>query len=113
MARLTGKALAEDIANTVLEDSEPERQAEESTRKQQERHRREPKRNEETGPEASGQVVVVVEGSTSSPLSISKVIEPSVIEISGMISVYQMTGGMNVLQLMYQILQLAPRKEMP
>ncbi|KAF8517827.1 hypothetical protein JB92DRAFT_3142213 [Gautieria morchelliformis] len=81
MARLTGKALAEDIANTVLEDSEPERQAEESTRKQQERHRREQqKRNEETGPDASDQVAVVV-ASISSPLFISKVVEPSVIEI--------------------------------
>ncbi|KAF8591431.1 hypothetical protein K439DRAFT_1626837 [Ramaria rubella] len=62
MARLAGKALEYDMANTILEDSEPEREAEEALRKENKRKRREQKikKKQEGGnqPEASNVIIL-------------------------------------------------------
>lgn len=88
MARLTGKALVEDIANTVIEDSEPERQAEAVIQKEQrkQQRRKKSKNNEQPGPEVSDKSITEVppgRDSTEAPF-FPQHLESGVIETSGM-----------------------------
>ena len=101
MPRLTGKALVDDIANTILEDSEPERQAEEAKQEEKRRKQRKQKqRSEGAEAEARAEVsdeIIVVSESERNNLAlrpVPKCRESSVIEIGGMDSVCQVSGGM-------------------
>ena len=86
MPRLIGKALADDIANTVIEDSEPERQAEEVIWKKAQRRQRREETYRKNGQAPSDAVEVVADSDTdnSAKPSSPKHVAPSVIEINGM-----------------------------
>ena len=84
MPRLIGKALADDIANTVIEDSEPERQAEEVIWMKAQRRQRREETYMKNGEAPSDAVEVVADTNNSAKPSSPKHVDPSVIEINGM-----------------------------
>lgn len=87
MPRLIGRALQDDMAHTIIEDSEPEREAEEAILKEQRRIRKaEAKRQKEAAKTQQSGEVIIISDSERIVHSIpsTKPIEPSFIEISGM-----------------------------
>jgi len=93
MARLTGQALHEDILNTIVEDSEPERAALEATQKEERKKRRAEKkrRKEETKQPELDEVILVSDSKRTVLPTTPAAAQHSVIEISGMYPVVTIT----------------------